>query len=189
MARPTIQYALLTLLARQEATGQELQRRMRRPVSFFWTAPHSQIYPQLAILTADGLVSWVPDSGGERRPHKRYRITASGLAALTAWMAGAVTPRPPRDELLLRAYGAPMVAPEVAAEVFRAALDRYRSELDVLQGEADAIRAGAGGGVTEPGNPSFGNWIVVQAGIGLARERERWCTWVLSLLEGGGTTA
>ena len=49
--------ALLGLLARSPSTGYDLARRMERPVGYFWSARHSQIYPELAKLERAGLVS------------------------------------------------------------------------------------------------------------------------------------
>ncbi len=43
-------YALLALLARTPLTGYDLAQRMLRSTDFFWTARHSQIYPELARL-------------------------------------------------------------------------------------------------------------------------------------------
>ncbi len=49
-------YAILGLLAREALSGYDLSSRMRAPVGYFWEARHSQIYPELARLAADGKV-------------------------------------------------------------------------------------------------------------------------------------
>ncbi|HEY3085299.1 MAG TPA: PadR family transcriptional regulator [Candidatus Dormibacteraeota bacterium] len=54
MAVTTLGYAILGLLARQSLSGYDLARRLRRPIGFYWTARHSQIYPELRRLTALG---------------------------------------------------------------------------------------------------------------------------------------
>ncbi len=52
----TLGYAVLGLLAREPASGYDLTRRMQAWIGFFWRAPHSRIYPELARLEAGGLV-------------------------------------------------------------------------------------------------------------------------------------
>ena len=64
----TLGYAILGLLADGPQTGYDLTRRMERPVGFYWTARHSQIYPELARLEAAGLVRHRSSTGRGRCP-------------------------------------------------------------------------------------------------------------------------
>src|SRR5690606_24488121 len=52
----TLGFALLSLLTRGPATGYDLAQRMKAPIGHFWTAKHSQIYPELARLAEAGHV-------------------------------------------------------------------------------------------------------------------------------------
>ena len=79
-------HALLGLLARREATGYDLSARLAAPLGYFWTARHSQVYPELARLEAAGLVSYEEIPGRGPRPTKRYAVTAAGRSALAAWV-------------------------------------------------------------------------------------------------------
>src|SRR3954453_19280107 len=58
VTHPTVAYSLLCQLAKESLTGYELSRRMRGGVSNYWSAPHSQIYPQLGKLVAAGWVTY-----------------------------------------------------------------------------------------------------------------------------------
>ena len=49
----TLTYAILAELARGPATGYVIAAAMRSPVGRYWTAQHSQIYPELARLAGD----------------------------------------------------------------------------------------------------------------------------------------
>ena len=60
--------ALLGLLARSPPTGYDLAKRMERPVGYFWTANHSQIYPELSRLEEAGLVDHTVIEGAGPRP-------------------------------------------------------------------------------------------------------------------------
>ena len=65
MAASTLGFALLGLLARQPRTGYELSQALRRPIGYFWTAGHSQVYPELARLDAAGYISHTVIDGPE----------------------------------------------------------------------------------------------------------------------------
>ena len=74
----TLGYALLGLLAREQLSGYDLAQKLKMPVGFFWTARHSQIYPELARLEREGLVTFheVPQRG---KPDKKiYSLTEAG---------------------------------------------------------------------------------------------------------------
>ena len=62
----TLGHAILGLLARRPSTGYDLARRMDRPVGWFWTARHSQIYAELARLEHEGLVDHEEVDGAGR---------------------------------------------------------------------------------------------------------------------------
>ena len=113
-APSTLGHAILGLLARRPSTGYELARRLDRPVGWFWTARHSQIYPELARLTADGLVRYAESDGRGPRRNKRYRITAAGTRALRAWVLAPHEPQPVRDLETLRLWSLWTVAPAEA---------------------------------------------------------------------------
>lgn len=75
---PTLGFALLGLLVRGPRTGYELSRTLTRPVSLFWHARHSQVYPELARLRGDGLISYQVIEGPGPHDTKRYQVTAAG---------------------------------------------------------------------------------------------------------------
>ena len=53
----TLGYAILGLLSREELSGYDLTGRMKGRVGYFWSARHSQIYPELARLEEGGYVT------------------------------------------------------------------------------------------------------------------------------------
>ena len=79
-------YAILGLLAAEPLTGYQLAQRMRAPIGYMWTAAHSQIYPELAKLLADGQVRAAVIPGRGPRDTKRYTITTAGRRALRDWV-------------------------------------------------------------------------------------------------------
>src|SRR5215213_3766635 len=100
----TLGYAVLGLLSREELSGYDLKRWMERPLGYFWSARHSQIYPELARLEGEGLVTHTLVEQSGKPDKKVYRITAGGLEALKEWVVEPPVSRSVRDELTLKAY-------------------------------------------------------------------------------------
>jgi DNA-binding PadR family transcriptional regulator len=98
----TLGYAILAVLARNPSTGYELAARLATPVSYFWTARHSQIHPELQRLLADGLVAFEAVPGPGPKGKKVYSITPEGFEPLRQWVAKPPPDQPVRDELVLR---------------------------------------------------------------------------------------
>lgn len=167
-----LRHALLVLLAERPQTGYELARRMRESLSWFWSAQHSQIYPELAAMEDDGLVTVEVGDGPGPRGRKTCTITDRGRVELRVWMASEPTPRPVRDELVLRAFGAGSADPVELVAVFRAEIERLQARLD----RYDEIRAEieAMPGIDDPATPEFGWLMSLLHGIASARARQQW---------------
>jgi DNA-binding PadR family transcriptional regulator len=114
----TLGYAILGLLSREALSGYDLTGRMKGRVGYFWSARHSQIYPELARLEDGGFVTHSVVEQRERPDKKVYEITAAGLAALKEWVVRPPEPKPSRDELVLKAYSVWLADPEEAATLF-----------------------------------------------------------------------
>ena len=102
----TLGYAILGLLARRPRTGYDLARLMERPVGWFWTASHSQIYPELGKLERAGLVEVV---GRGARQSKTYGLTDPGRDELRRWLVEVEPDRAQRSESGLRLFLAPLL--------------------------------------------------------------------------------
>jgi DNA-binding PadR family transcriptional regulator len=179
---PTAGYAVLGVLARRPRSGYEIAAAMREPVAYFWTAPHSQLYPTLAQLESAGLVEHDSTPGPGPRARKTYRITARGRRSLAEWAVSPPPPRPGRDELVLRAYCAWVAEPDAVAALFRAEAERHRAVLDRYETFRREILAAAGGQPPDPAAPEFGNWLALHNGLGHERAYVEWCEWALTLL-------
>ena len=113
----TLGFALLSLLTRGPATGYELSQRMKAPIGHFWTAKHSQIYPELARLTE---LDWVTATEGEGpgpRAKKTYSMTRAGREALHDWLVQPPVSQP-RSEVTLKAYAATVADPQSMAALY-----------------------------------------------------------------------
>lgn len=66
--------------------GQAVRTSSPVPVGYFWHARHSQIYPTLAQLEDDGLVTPTVIAGAVPQPTKRYRVTREGRTSVRRWL-------------------------------------------------------------------------------------------------------
>ncbi len=174
----TLGFAILGLLARRESNGYQLARRLERPVGYFWTARHSQIYPELARLADAGLVTYVEEPGRGPRSTKRYQISQAGLAALAAWVSGEDEPQPVRDLEVLRLWSVWTVDPITARGVARAARDRHADQLAAYERELADVAADPAS--TNPSEPAFASRLTLEGGVRSRRAAVEWCEWMLS---------
>ena len=138
-----LKYALLGLLAARPMTGYDLTRNFENMVAHVWSALHSQIYPALHELAADGLIEQT--ASGPRRK-RIYAITPAGLAAVRDWLGTTEPDRRSRNEAMLRTFFLWLLPPDEARRYLvdegvnaRRRLDQFRAMAAV----ADALDAPA----------------------------------------------
>jgi DNA-binding PadR family transcriptional regulator len=99
--RMSLRYGLLNLLAGEPMSGYDLARFFEASMANVWPAQHSQIYPELAKLVAEGLIV---QTGEGARGRKTYETTVAGRAALSAWLRDTEPDYSVRYEALLRIF-------------------------------------------------------------------------------------
>lgn len=179
----TLSYALLALLARGPRTGYDLAQRMRRSTDFFWTARHSQIYPELARMEVDGLVTHEVIHQTERPDKKLFTMTDTGYAALRVWLSQPVRPAPERDEMMLKTFCAWLIEPHEAVGLFRdqeaahlAQLATYETMIAELEQLPDVSER-------HVRTPAFASYATLRRGIQYERGYAEWCRWMAETLE------
>ena len=129
--------AVLGALSIEPMSGYEIRQAITTVLGHFWHESFGQIYPCLAELERDGLVSATP---GPRPRSSKYRITPSGRARLHDLLAEPPTPQPPRNGVLLRVFfGSALSRDEIAAlldEQEAAALGRLATYAGIRAGIA-----------------------------------------------------
>jgi DNA-binding PadR family transcriptional regulator len=179
----TLGYALLGLLARGPLSGYDIAAQLKQGVGPFWHARHSQIYPELARLAADGLVSHVRVEQHDRPDKKVYSLTPAGQSALEAWLTSPLPREPQRDELTLRAYSIWRAEPLRAAALFREQERLHRAQLDLYQGYRQQMEREWAAQLTRPDTPEFASYATLRRGLGFERDLADWCAWLADALE------
>ena len=97
----SLRHAVLGLLADRPSSGYDLMGVFDQGLAYAWPAHQSQVYGELAKLTARGLAD-VADVGPRGR--KEYSITDAGRAELRRWLATTAPERVVRYEPILRSF-------------------------------------------------------------------------------------
>ena len=171
------------LLSREDLSGYDLTRRMKGRVGYFWSARHSQIYPELARLEEGGHVMHSVVEQQERPDKKVYEITAEGLQALKEWVVEPPVPKPSRDELVLKAYSIWLADWEKAARLFRAEQLRHEEQLAHYEELGAWMEGEWGEELTRPESPRFATHAALRRGIIYERGLAEWCRWVADSIE------
>ena len=174
----TLGYALLSLLSREPLTGYELAARMRAPIGYFWTAGHSQIYPELSRLERNGLAVGDVVPGPGPRPTKRYRMTEQGGLALREWVVSPLDVEPSHSEFLLRVFCLWLVDRAAGRDLVVRYQDKHKARL------AEYERAEAGwAAAPAAGSPGFASYATLQAGLSYERHVISYCDWLIRALD------
>jgi DNA-binding PadR family transcriptional regulator len=175
-------YALLCALHKGPLTGYELVRRMDRPIGYYWSARQSQIYPELARLASDGLVTSDATAGPGPRQKRTHRLTDAGSAALAAWLPEEPPERHERDELVLKTYA--MAAGDRAAmrRLYLAEAARHEERLASYQRQHGELVERGADVVT---HRDFGSFATLELGLRREKDYAQWCHWLATQLNPG----
>ena len=177
-----LRFAILELLSHKPLCGCELKKRFGGSIVFFWRAAHSQIYPELKRMEAEGLVS------GDKVPHpwrptkKVYAITEAGTRELVRWLRERTDIQAVKDEMMLKCFAFDLIPPEEAARqidhhktLHDRQLLRYREiERDLTQKHGDPLQT------SDP--IMFWNGLTLQYAIAFEQMYIEWCMSALSQL-------
>lgn len=176
----SLRYAILGLLARESLTGYDLTKRFDTTIAFFWSAKHSQIYPELAALTKEGLVTFEVVTQTSKPNKKVYTITPEGLGALADWVSEPREKRTVKDPTLLRAWTIGTVDPERVLPALREAHEEWTKRVAMLETyEASPPDTGAENFDTTWEGPL----VALRLGLMQARAYCDWLKWAIERVE------
>lgn len=124
----------LGVLCLGEASGYEIKKFFEDGFSHFYVAGFGSIYPALAQLTREGLVT-CSDIQQEGRPAKKvYRITEPGKALFRRELAQSHPTHKVRSDFLLQLIFAPFLTEGRLEEVLALRMTDIRAELEHIKG-------------------------------------------------------
>lgn len=174
----TLRYAVLGLLNRQSMTGYELTREFNSSLKEFWSARHSQIYPELKSLANERLVTFEVETGGTALEKKRYSITAEGRRAFLAWERASHKPKPtPKDEFRLQLFFSDCLKPAERLGLIDEQLEHHQGRLDHLQNNKAELTAGRD---IDADDAAFSDYLVL---LGAIEREEATCRWLKTCRE------
>lgn len=182
----SLSFAILGLLAREPLSGYDVAGRMRERVGYFWSARHSQIYPELSRLEGEGLVEHRVVEQEDRPDKKVYEITARGRGALATWVTEPVKPRAARDELVLKAYSVWMADRKEALALFREEQRVHEEQLRHYEELERWMAKEWGKDMETPESPLFASYATLQRGLTYEKSYAEWCSWMADRLEDRG---
>lgn len=129
----TLKYAILGLLMQSPMTGYDIYKAFGPGLGSFWSAKHSQIYPELKRLTEEGLVRFTTVIQGEKMEKKVYEITERGKEDFLQWLSLDPPLEPTaKDVFRLRSYYSQWLPEETYLELIRQQIIKHTQKLDFL---------------------------------------------------------
>lgn len=171
----SLRHALLDLLADEPMSGYDLTRLFSVSLANVWPAQHSQIYPELARLTADGLIA---QTGEGPRGRKVYQTTPAGQEELRTWLRETEPDYSVRCDALLRVFCLWVLPTEEALAQLRRDRAEYVRHLGRME-EAVAT-------VDWAASPTQrGSRLTIEFGVRFYRELIDWIDWAAEQVAAG----
>ncbi|MEN3279473.1 MAG: hypothetical protein V7607_613 [Solirubrobacteraceae bacterium] len=137
-----LRYAILGALTSAPSSGYDLARLFDTGLGSFWSAAHSQIYPELRRLEEDGLLESAPSTVGEKLEKRVYSVTPAGLEQLKAWAGGPPKYRPIRDPERLQLIFSDLLDVPTIRRHLEAHVEHFSEMHERLAADRESIRTG-----------------------------------------------
>lgn len=172
----TLKYAILGLLNKQSMTGYDLMQQFGSALCEFWSAQHSQIYPELKKLTSEGMIEYEIQISGQVLEKKLYSITEEGKNDFLNWLS-QVEPMEstPKDVFRLRLFFSNRLPENQRLHLLEEQLDQHRLRLSHLKENQQKFKQ-----IPEKDTDEFSDYLVLMGGI---MREEQTCCWLEKCIE------
>jgi DNA-binding PadR family transcriptional regulator len=162
--------AVLGLLTLGPMSGYALKKKSESSLAHFWHESYGNLYPRLAELQAEGLVT-ARTERRERAPDAIvYRITPRGRRELAEWLTEPAAPERTRSELLLKIFFGAQVPAESSIEQLLA----YQAQQEAVRDTYAASEVRLRGELATVPDAAF-HLMTLRRGQLLTEARLRWC--------------
>lgn len=138
----SLRYALLAVLTAGPLTGYDAAKRFSSSVGHVWSAPDSQIYPELRRMEREGLLVGEEVRWGPNSTKTQYRITDAGVESFRVWVNTPLGYSPTRDVHRTQAAYFEWASPESARQILLAHAAHHARQVELLTVIRDGIKAG-----------------------------------------------
>ncbi len=172
----TLKYAILGLLNQKEMSGYDLMKQFESTLCEFWTAKHSQIYPELKKLTEEGRVTYQIEKSETSAEKKIYHITDAGREDFLDWLAAETKAQPtPKDISRLKIFFCNCLDPEDRKFMLEDQLHKHRTRMKHLKDNQKKFT-----GVPDSSSNEFGDYLVL---LGAVMREEMTIAWLNRCIE------
>lgn len=172
----TLKYAILGLICQKPVTGYDITQEFQTTLSEFWTAKHSQIYPELKKLTEEGLITYDVEISGTVLEKKVYHITEAGQKEFAKWLEQDVPMQPTaKDVFRLRMYFSGQLPRDIREKLLKSQLEQHRKRLAHLKKNQEKFNQ-----IPAPDDPEIGDYMVLMGGV---MREETTVEWLKQCLE------
>lgn len=174
-------YLLLARLTLEPQSGYDLTQWIAKAAHHYWAADHSSIYPALAQLKRQGLVTFEtqPSERGPKR--KVYSITETGRQILLEWVSLPPTEAEVRDEQMVKALCYDLIPPIQAIAQLQLTREHYLEKLTWLNETLRSLQ-------DENANSAYahhlGIKLTIRRGILAASAYIDWCEEAITFVQG-----
>jgi PadR family transcriptional regulator AphA len=137
----SLRHALLALLDAAPMSGYALLKHFDHSAAYVWHAPHSQIYPELRRMEADGLIAGQAEPRGNHATRRTYSITPAGRDEMRRWVEEPTPAQYERDIVHLKATYFEFGSFENARNQFRAHLLRHEQLQRKWEAHVEALQS------------------------------------------------
>ena len=175
----TLKYAILGLLNQKEMTGYDLMKQFESTLCEFWSAKHSQIYPELKKLTEEGSIAYIQEASDHGQEKKRYHITPQGQQDFMSWLSSETPAQPtPKDISRLKIFFCSCLKPEERKFMFEEQIYKHNARLKHLQNNQKKFIE-----IPSADSDEFGDYLVLMGAIMREEMTIQWLKKSIALLE------
>lgn len=157
----TLKYAILGLVNRKPMTGYDIGKDFNFQLAQFWTANHSQIYPELKKLVDEKLLVYDIEISGEVLERKVYNITEKGRKEFLKWLNKDEPMEPtPKNIFRLRMYFSNNLDVNTRLTLLEHQLLQHNERINFLYSQKEPYEC-----VPSLDSPEFGDYIVLDGAI------------------------
>lgn len=127
------QFAILGMLALlKQSSGYDLKKHIESTTEFFWKEGFSSIYPVLASLEKQQLITKV-ETTRNGRERNLYTLTQSGMDTLKEWLELPAQDIHIRNELMLKVFFGDLVPTEITIQHLENQKQELQKKLTLYQ--------------------------------------------------------